>query len=65
MGLFVAFGGVLFGYDTGTIGGIIAMDYWKKTFSTQPDGYTITASEDSLIVSILSAGMSIIASHEI
>jgi hypothetical protein len=55
MGLFVAFGGVLFGYDTGTIGGIIAMDYWKKTFSTEPDHYTITAAQDSLIVSILSA----------
>lgn len=54
MGLFVAFGGVLFGYDTGTISGIIAMDYWKQEFSTQPDK-SITASEDSLIVSILSA----------
>jgi hypothetical protein len=25
MGFFVAFGGVLFGYDTGTISGILAM----------------------------------------
>jgi SP family sugar:H+ symporter-like MFS transporter len=25
MGIFVAFGGILFGYDTGTIGGILAM----------------------------------------
>lgn len=25
MGLFIAFGGILFGYDTGTIGGILAM----------------------------------------
>lgn len=25
MGAFVAFGGILFGYDTGTIGGILAM----------------------------------------
>ncbi|EAT83601.1 hypothetical protein HBI56_229400 [Parastagonospora nodorum] len=55
VGLFMAFGGVLFGYDTGTISGIIAMPYWQKEFSTQPDG-SITASEDSLIVSILSAG---------
>ncbi|EOA89315.1 Plasma membrane low glucose sensor [Exserohilum turcicum] len=55
IGLFVAFGGVLYGYDTGTISGIIAMDYWKKEFSTQPDK-SITAAQDSLIVSILSAG---------
>lgn len=31
------------------------MKYWKQEFSTQADG-TITASEDALIVSILSAG---------
>ncbi|KAJ4302617.1 Plasma membrane low glucose sensor [Kalmusia sp. IMI 367209] len=55
IGLFVAFGGVLFGYDTGTISGILAMDYWKASFSTTPDR-SITASQDSLIVSILSAG---------
>jgi SP family sugar:H+ symporter-like MFS transporter len=42
-------------YDTGTISGIIAMDYWKKEFSTEPD-LSITAAQDSLIVSILSAG---------
>ncbi|TVY73250.1 putative glucose transporter rco-3 [Lachnellula suecica] len=66
VGLFVAFGGVLFGqvplmYDTGTIGGIIAMPAWLETFSTgyknpltnMPD---ITAGQSSLIVSILSAG---------
>lgn len=41
-------------YDTGTISGIIAMDYWKEKFSTTPDK-TLTPSEDSLIVSILSA----------
>ncbi|KAF1851041.1 glucose transporter-like protein [Cucurbitaria berberidis CBS 394.84] len=55
IGLFVAFGGVLYGYDTGTISGILAMDYWKKEFSTEAD-LSITASQDSLIVSILSAG---------
>ncbi|KAL8850479.1 MAG: hypothetical protein Q9221_004622 [Calogaya cf. arnoldii] len=61
IGLFVAFGGVLFGYDTGTIGGILAMPYWRETFST---GYTnpedgeldVTPSQSSLIVSLLSAG---------
>ncbi|KAF1739347.1 putative glucose transporter rco-3 [Beauveria bassiana] len=59
MGFFVAFGGVLFGYDTGTISGIIVMPYWKAQFST---GYTddkgpnITTSQESAIVSILSAG---------
>jgi len=55
IGLFVAFGGVLFGYDTGTISGIIAMPYWLQEFATTPDK-TLKASEDSLIVSILSAG---------
>lgn len=59
VGLFVAFGGVLYGYDTGTIGDIIVMPYFLKLFST---GYTvagspaITASQSSEIVSILSAG---------
>ncbi|KAL5121597.1 Plasma membrane low glucose sensor [Pleosporales sp. CAS-2024a] len=55
VGIFVAFGGVLYGYDTGTISGIITMPYWQREFSTQADG-TITASQESLIVSILSAG---------
>lgn len=48
-------------YDTGTINGIIAMDYWLKLFSTgakNPDDNSpaITSSQTSLIVSILSAG---------
>lgn len=46
---------MLFGYDTGTISGILAIPYWKRSFSTEPD-LSITASQDSLIVSILSAG---------
>lgn len=49
------------GYDTGTIGGILAMRYWLDEFST---GYIdpktgqlgITASQSSEIVSLLSAG---------
>ena len=47
-------------YDTGTIGGILAMPYWQKEFST---GYidstgnpNVSASESALTVSILSAG---------
>lgn len=60
IGLFVAFGGILFGYDTGTISGILAMKFWRETFSTghvsvdgEPD---VSSSQTSLIVSILSAG---------
>ncbi|KAF2662999.1 high affinity glucose transporter RGT2 [Lophiostoma macrostomum CBS 122681] len=61
VGLFVAFGGVLFGYDTGTIGGILGMEHWRRQFSTgyvnKKDGIPdVTASQTSLIVSILSAG---------
>ena len=61
VGLFVAFGGVLFGYDTGTIGGILAMKYWRNLFSTgyinPKDNFPdVTASQSSEIVSILSAG---------
>jgi len=52
---------VLFGYDTGTIGGILAMPFWLKTFSTgyiSPTTNTlgITSAQSSEIVSILSAG---------
>ncbi|RDW92416.1 putative glucose transporter rco-3 [Coleophoma crateriformis] len=60
IGLFVAFGGVLFGYDTGTISGILAMDYWQNQFSTgyvNPQGHLdVSPSQSSEIVSILSAG---------
>lgn len=69
IGLFVAFGGVLFGYDTGTIGGILAMPFWRKQFSTGhinekdhlPD---ITSNQSSLIVSILSAGTFFVSHDE-
>ncbi|KAE8351416.1 general substrate transporter [Aspergillus coremiiformis] len=61
IGLFVAFGGVLFGYDTGTISGILAMKYWRQLFSTgyinPEDNFPdVTSSQSSMIVSLLSAG---------
>lgn len=60
IGMFVAFGGVLFGYDTGTISGILAMDYWQNLFSTgfinEKNHLDVTAGQSSQIVSILSAG---------
>ena len=47
-------------YDTGTISGILAMPYWQRLFSTgyvDPEGNpNVTASQESAIVSILSAG---------
>lgn len=51
----------LYRYDTGTIGGILGMHYWRNLFSTgyinPKDGLPdITASQSSEIVSILSAG---------
>lgn len=63
MVVFAAFGGMLFGYDTGTIGGLLATDDWLKTFGYQDgvaaDGkpkYAISTSDQSLVVSILSVG---------
>jgi SP family sugar:H+ symporter-like MFS transporter len=54
VGLFAAVGGILFGYDTGTISGVMGMDYVKRTFPA--NGHSFTSSESSLIVSILSVG---------
>ncbi|KAJ8079497.1 Plasma membrane low glucose sensor [Marasmius tenuissimus] len=62
MTCFAAFGGILFGYDTGTISGIKVMPDWLQTFGHPPENgdpngsYFISSSEESLIVSILSAG---------
>ena len=63
MTAFAAFGGILFGYDTGTISGIIQMDDWLRTFgvrttdlATYPLGFHLPSSRESLVVSLLSAG---------
>ncbi|KAI0065599.1 MFS monosaccharide transporter [Artomyces pyxidatus] len=63
MTAFAAFGGILFGYDTGTISGLQGMSNWLQTFGhptevtpTNPSGYGISSSTQSLVVSILSAG---------
>ncbi|GAA6010161.1 hypothetical protein JCM10207_005645 [Rhodosporidiobolus poonsookiae] len=58
VGIFAAFGGFLFGYDTGYISGVKAMPYFIEHYGDlQPDGSReISTSTDSLITSILSAG---------
>jgi sugar porter (SP) family MFS transporter len=61
VGLFVATGGLLFGYDTGTINGILAMRSFRNQFSTgyidHSDGQrNVSPAQSSQIVAILSAG---------
>ncbi|KAM0750877.1 AmMst-1 [Meredithblackwellia eburnea MCA 4105] len=64
MASFAAIGGACFGYDTGTISGIIAMPDWLRTFGvkdltgeiTTNGGYYLPTNDQSLVVSILSAG---------
>ncbi|KAK6359224.1 Plasma membrane low glucose sensor [Orbilia brochopaga] len=59
VGCFVAIGGMIFGWDTGNINGILAMDSFIRDYHTTTDKNGqpyITSSQSSLIVSILSAG---------
>ena len=60
---FAAFAGILYGYDTGTIGGITAMKDWLRLFGepttdtdTHPTGFFLRSGRQSLVTSILSAG---------
>lgn len=64
MATFASFGGILLGYDTGTINGILQMPDWLKTFGDPIPSigtgaavhFSIATSTESLVVSILSAG---------
>lgn len=59
VGLFASVGGILFGYDTASISGILTMPYWIEAMATttdENDEPVVTTSQVSLVVSILSAG---------
>ncbi|KAL4865828.1 hypothetical protein BDV12DRAFT_145146 [Aspergillus spectabilis] len=63
---FAAFGGIFFGYDSGYISGVMAMDYFIHEFTGKVKQdyidagreaeYVLSSSNKSLITSILSAG---------
>jgi MFS family permease len=67
MCVFAAFGGFFFGYDSGYVGGVLGMKYFIHQFQNLPYPpagatsdesayFVLSSSNNSLIVSILSAG---------
>ncbi|KAJ7600408.1 MFS monosaccharide transporter [Mycena floridula] len=61
--IFSAFGGILAGYDTGIIGGIIAMRSWLRDFGFPtddlvhyPSGFMVSSATLSIVLAILSVG---------
>merc|ERR1712093_86883 len=60
MSCFAAFGGFLYGYDTGNISGVKEMPYFLEQFGDATgdpaNPYVLPSGRDSLITSILSAG---------
>ncbi|WWD19991.1 hypothetical protein CI109_104464 [Kwoniella shandongensis] len=60
--VFASFGGIFFGYDTGWMGGVLAMPYFIRLHTgldpatTPANQFVISASTQSLMTSILSAG---------
>ncbi|KAH3671901.1 hypothetical protein OGAPHI_000087 [Ogataea philodendri] len=55
VGLLMAIGGFLYGYDTGIINGLLDMEYVRTTFPPHGEMH-FTASQNSLITSVLSIG---------
>ena len=59
---FIAFGGTSFGYDLGYLNGVLGMPYFIEVYTgpnsaaTPPNLFTLSATDKSLMVSILSAG---------
>lgn len=55
VGVITAWGGFMYGYDTGMINGVIEMPYFKEHFSLNGKEY-FTANEKAIVTSILSLG---------
>lgn len=59
---FAAFGGIFFGYDSGYISGVMGMSTFYHLIEGQ-DATALSATNKSLITSILSAGTLYVSSH--